>query len=84
MSLFNTFYEGYINFKSYVRDILDARRANVAAENELVTDEKESFSGTIKIAILNKKINLLSKENEHLKRARESLQKVIELPVTET
>ena len=40
MSLFNTFYEDHNDFKNYIRDILDARYTNVAAENELVSDEK--------------------------------------------
>ena len=40
MSLFDTFYEDYMCFKNYIRDILDARYTNVAAENELVSDEK--------------------------------------------
>ena len=51
MSLFDTFYEDYIDFKNYIRDILDARDVNVAAENELESDEKESHSWTIKLAI---------------------------------
>ena len=44
MSLLDTLYEDYIDFKNYIRDILDARYANVAAENELVSDEKEGYS----------------------------------------
>ena len=56
-----------IDFKNYIRDILDARCTNVAAENELVSDEKESHSWTTKLATLEEKINALSKENEHLK-----------------
>ena len=36
---------------NYIRDILDARDVNVAAENELESDEKESHSWTIKLAI---------------------------------
>ena len=75
MSLFNTFYEDYIDFKSYIRDILDARYTNVAAENELVSDRKESYSWTIKLA-LEEKITALSKENE---REIESRQNVIQL-----
>ena len=67
MSLFDTFYEDYMDFKNYIRDILDARYRNVAAENKLVSDEKESYFWTIKLATLEEKINVLSKENEHLK-----------------
>ena len=29
MSLFDTFYEDYMNFENYIRDILDARYTNV-------------------------------------------------------
>ena len=47
MSLFDAFYEDCIDFKNYIRDILGARYTNVAAENELVSDEKESHSWTI-------------------------------------
>ena len=84
MSLFDTFYEDYIDFKNYIRDILDARYTNVAAENELVNDEKESYSWTIKLATLEENINALSKENEHLKGEIESYQKVIQLMASET
>ena len=83
MSLFDTFYEDYMCFKNYIRDILDARYTNVAAENELVSDEKESYSWTIKLATLEEKINALSKENEHLKGEIESYQKVIQLMAIE-
>ena len=61
VSLFDAFYENYIDFKNYIRDILDARYTNVAAENEIVSDEKESYSRTIKFVTLNEKIQ------EHLK-----------------
>ena len=84
MSLFNTFYEDHNDFKNYIRDILDARYTNVAAENELVSDEKESYSWTIKLATLEENINALSKENEHLKGEIESYQKVIQLMANET
>ena len=67
MSLFDAFYEDCIDFKNYIRDILDARYANVAAENKLVSDEKESNFWTTKLATLEERINALSKENEHLK-----------------
>ena len=53
--LFDTSYEDYIDFENYIRDILDAKYANVAAENKLLIDEKESFSWTIKLATLEKK-----------------------------
>ena len=53
--LFDTSYEDYIDFENYIRDILDAKYANVAAENKLLSDEKESFSWTIKLATLEKK-----------------------------
>ena len=84
MSLFDTFYEDYMDFKKYTRDILDAKYTDVAAENELVGDEKETYSWTIKLAILEEKIDALSKENEHLKGEIESYQKVIQPMVTET
>ena len=45
MSLFDIFYDDYIDFKKYMRDILDARYTNVAAENELVSDEKKVILG---------------------------------------
>ena len=45
MSLFDTFYEDYIDFKNYIRDILDARYTNVAAENELVSAGKKVTLG---------------------------------------
>lgn len=45
-----------------MRDILDVRYANVAAENELVGDERKNYSRTIKFASLEEKINPLSKE----------------------
>ena len=44
MSLFYTFYEDFLDFKNYIKHILDARYTNIAAENELVSDEKESYS----------------------------------------
>ena len=84
MSLFDTFYEDYTDFKNYIRDILDARDANVAAENELESDGKESHPWTIKLAKLEEKINALSKENEHLKGEIEPHQKVIQLITNET
>ena len=84
MSLFDTFYEDYIDFKNYIRDILDARYTNVVAENELASDEKKSYSWAIKLASLEKKINALSKENEHFKGEIESYQKVIQLMTSET
>ena len=34
MSLFDTFYEDYINFKNHIDHTSDARYTNVAAENE--------------------------------------------------
>ena len=49
-----------------------------------VSDEKESYSWTIKLATLEEKINALSKENEHLKGEIESYQKVIQLMANET
>ena len=55
-------YEEYTDFKNYMRDILDVRYANVAAENELVADERKNYSRTIKFDSLEEKINLLSKE----------------------
>ena len=64
-------------------DILDARYTNVAAENELVSDEKGGYSWTIKLVTLQENINALSKKNEHLKREIESYQKVIQLMATE-
>ena len=67
-----------------MRDILDARYTNVVAENELASDEKKSYSWAIKLASLEKKINALSKENEHLKGEIESYQKVIQLMASET
>ena len=39
MSLFDTFYEDYMDFRNYIRDILDARYTYVAAENEVVSDD---------------------------------------------
>ena len=53
--LFDTSYEDYIDFENYIRDVLDDKYANVAAENKLLSDEKESFSWTIKLATLEKK-----------------------------
>ena len=79
MSLLDTFYQDYMDFKNHIRDILDARYTNVAAENELV-----SYSWTIKLATLEEKINALLKEDEHLKGEIESYQKVIQLMATET
>ena len=64
MSLFDIFYEDYIDFKNYIRYILDTTCTNVAAENELVSDENESYSWTKKLATLDEKINALSKESE--------------------
>ena len=56
MSLFDTsFYEDYIDFKNYIRDVLHARYTNVATENELVSDEKESYSRAIKLVTLEEK-----------------------------
>ena len=63
MSLFDTTYEDDMDFKNYIRDILDAGYTNVAAENELVSDEKESCPRTIKLATLEEKIKALSKVN---------------------
>ena len=83
MSLFDTFYEDYINFQSYIRNSLDARYTNVAAENKLVSDEKESYFWTTKLATEKKKINALSKDNEYLKVEIESYQKVIRPMVSE-
>ena len=84
MSSFDAFYKDYKDFKNYSRDILDARCTDVAAENELVSDEKESYSLTIKLVILEKKVNTLSNENQHLKGEIQSYQKVIQLLLTET
>lgn len=56
-------YEEYTDFKNYMRDILDVRYANVAAENELVGDERKNYSRTIKFASLEEKINLLLSAN---------------------
>ena len=41
-------------------DILGARYTNVGAENALVSEKKESYSWTIKLATLEEKINVLS------------------------
>ena len=84
MSLFDAFYEDCIDFKNYIRDILDARYANVAAENKLVSDEKESNFWTTKLATLEERINALSKENEHLKGEIDSYQKFVQLIANET
>ena len=84
LSLFQTFYEDYIDFKNYIKDILDARYTDVAAKNEPVSDEDESYSWTIKLPTLEEKINALSKENELLKEEIESYQKVIQLMANET
>ena len=78
MSLFDAFYENYIDFENYIRDILDARYTNVAGQNEPVSDEKESYSRTVELATLNENIN------EHLKGETESYQKVIRLLATKT
>ena len=56
----------------------------LAAENEPVSDKKESYSWTIKLATLEEKINGLSKKNEHLKGEIESYQKLIQLIANET
>ena len=64
-------------------DILGARYTNVGAENALVSEKKESYSWTIKLATLEEKINVLSKENEYLKGEVESYQKVIRLMANE-
>ena len=64
-------------------DILGARYTNVGAENALVSEKKESYSWTIKLATLEEKINVLSKENEYLKGEIESYQKVIRLMANE-
>ena len=56
----------------------------LAAENEPVSDKKESRSWTIKLATLEEKINGLSKKNEHLKGEIESYQKVIQLIANKT
>ena len=84
MSLSDAFYEDCIDFKNYIRDILDARYANVAAENKLVSDEKESHFWTTKLATLEKRINALSKENEHLKGEIDSYQKFVQPIANET
>ena len=55
-------YEEYTDFKNYMRDILDARYTNVAAENEVEGDERKNYSRTIKLTSLEEKINPLSKE----------------------
>ena len=81
--MFDVSYEDYIDFKNYIREILDAKYANVAAENKLLSDEKEIYSWSLKLATLEKKINALSKENEHLKGQIESSQKVTQLMATE-
>ena len=81
--MFDASYEDYIDFTNYIRDILDAKYTNVAAENKLLSDEKEICSWSIKLATLEKKINALSKENEHLKGQIESSQKVTQLMATE-
>ena len=78
MSLLDAFYENYIDFENYIRDILDARYTNVAGQNEPVSDEKESYSRTVELATLNENIN------EHLKGETESYQKVIRLLATKT
>ena len=44
-------YEEYTDFKNYMRDISDVRYANVAAENELVGDERK-FSAIIKASVV--------------------------------
>lgn len=67
MSSFDAFCEDYKDFKNYSRDILDARCTDVAAENELVSDEKESYSQTVKLLILEKKVNTLSRKMNILK-----------------
>ena len=81
--MFDASYQDYIDFKNYIRDILDAKYTNVAAENKLLSDEKEICSWSIKLATLEKKINALSKENEHLKGQIESSEKVTQLMATE-
>ena len=63
MSLLDTIYEDDMDFKNYIRDILDAGYTNVAAENELVSNEKESCPRTIELATLKEKIKALSKVN---------------------
>lgn len=45
-----------------MRDILDARYANVAVENEVVGDERKYYVRTIKLTSLEEKINPLCKE----------------------
>ena len=49
-----------------------------------MSDGKESYSWTIKLATLEEKINALSKENEHLKGEIECYQKAIQLMANET
>ena len=85
--MFDTFFDDYIDFKNYIRDILDAKYTNVAAENKFLSGKKESYSWTMKLATLEEKINALSKlskGNEHLKGEVESYQKVIQLLATKT
>ena len=71
-------YEEYTDFKNYVRDILDARYTNVAAENEVVGDERKNYSRTIKLTSLEEKINPLSKEKWTSRRRNRTLSKVTE------
>ena len=81
--MFDASYEDYIDFKNYIRDILDAKYTNVTAENKLLSDKKGIYTWSIKLATLEKEINALSKENEHLKEQIESSQKVTQLMATE-
>lgn len=78
MSLFNTFYQDDINFKNYIRDVLHARYTNVAAKNELMSDEKEIYSRNTKLVTIEEKIDAIWKENGYLKGVLVSYQKVID------
>ena len=58
MSLFDTFHKDYIDFSNYIKDILDGRYTSIAAENELVSNEKEFLE--YKFSRTRRKINSLS------------------------
>ena len=83
MTTFDAFYDDYIDFKSYVNDILNAKFKNIAESAEKGLNGEENKTENENRMSLENKIQKLNKENVNLRAEVKSYEKVIQLLTSE-
>ena len=83
MTTFDAFYDDYIDFKSYVNDILNAKFKNIAESAEKELNGEENKTENENRMNLENKIQNLNEENVNLRAEVKSYEKVIQLLTSE-